>query len=346
MSKRDAGPHALSESRRSVAYPKVELHVHLEATVRVDLLAEIARRNGMPVPGNDVVGLTMKGHLIDFDTFMRTWITTSSILQRERDFREVVVDYAGRVAEQGCRYVEAIFSPSEPVRRGSSWQEVFEGYANGAQAAREEHGVEVRFTPDITRNLPVEVGEELAQWAVRYRDRGIVGLGLSGSEDKFPPELFAGAFAIARYGGLPGAPHAGEMAGPESVRGALAELKATRLRHGVRAIDDVALVDEIAARGIVCDVTPTSNLLLGVVPSLAAHPLPRLLAAGVRCSVSTDDPVLMGIDLAGECERAVQMGHDRHAMYEAGIEGAFCDEGVKRRLRAVGEAFDWQSVAD
>ena len=139
----------------------------------------------------------------------------------------------------------------------------------------------MRLTPEITRNFPLEEGEECARWAVCYRDRGVVGLGLGGSEDAFPPEPFAPAFTIARAGGLGSVPHAGELAGPASVRGALEALHADRLRHGVRAAEDAGLLRELAARRVCCDVTPTSNVRMGVVPSLGEHPLPRMAWAGV-----------------------------------------------------------------
>jgi len=204
--------------------------------------------------------------------------------------------------------------------------------------------VDVRFTPDITRNFPLEIGERLANCAVRYRDRGVVGISLGGSEDRFPPAPFARAFAIAREGGLKAAPHAGETAGPASIRSALDDLGADRLRHGVRAVEDTGLLSELAERGVVCDVTPVSNLRTGVVASLEEHPLPTMLAAGVKCSVGSDDPVLMQTSLTQDCEAAVRLGHTPRGMYEHGVAGAFCDERTRARLEAVGATFDWESV--
>jgi aminodeoxyfutalosine deaminase len=173
----------------------------------------------------------------------------------------------------------------------------------------------------------------------------VVGISLGGSEHRYPPELFARPFALAREGGLKAAPHAGEVAGPASVRGALDVLHADRLRHGVRAVEDPALLAEIAARGVVCDVTPTSNVLLGVVPSLAEHPLPRMLAAGVQCSISSDDPVLMDTTLSRDCAAAVSLGHSPRHMFEHALGGVFCDDATKARLRQLGAAFDWEGAA-
>jgi len=325
-------------------YPKIELHVHLEATVRPARLLEIARRNGVRLPAKTEAGLARFCRVAGFDDFIRVWIKTTQALRRERDFHQVVVDYAADLATQGCLYAEALFSPSEPMVRGTPWQECFEGYCGGADEAREVHGVDIRFTPDITRDFPVEVAEHLVGWALRYRERGVVGLSLGGSEHRYPPELFARPFAVAREGGLKAAPHAGEVVGPASVRGALDVLHADRLRHGVRAVDDPALLAEIAARGVVCDVTPTSNVLLGVALSLAEHPLPRMLAAGVKCSISSDDPVLMGTSLSRDCDAAVGLGHTPRGMFEHALGGVFCEDATKARLRSIGEAFDWASV--
>jgi len=321
-------------------YPKIELHVHLEATVRPARLLEIARRNDVRLPAKTEAGLARFCRFKDFDHFIRVWIKTSKALRHERDFHQIVVDYAADLAAQSCFYAEALFSPSEPMVRGTPWQESFEGYCSGADEAREVHGVDIRFTPDITRDFPVEIAEHLVGWAVRYRERGVVGVSLGGSEHRYPPELFARPFALAREGGLKAAPHAGEVAGPASVRAALDVLHADRLRHGVRAVEDPALLAEIAARGIVCDVTPTSNVLLGVARSLEDHPLPRMLAAGVKCSISSDDPVLMGTSLSRDCAAAVALGHTPRGMFEAALDGAFCDGATKARLRLLSEVFD------
>jgi aminodeoxyfutalosine deaminase len=340
----DGGPGGVDGQAAGPPYPKIELHVHFEATVRPARLLEIARRNDVRLPAGDVAGLEAFYRAGSFAEFVQVWIQTTKALRHERDFRQVVVDYAGEAAAQGCVYIEGIFSPAEPMMRGTPWQEVFEGYCAGAAAAREQHGVEVRLTPDITRDFPVEIAEREAEWAVRYRDRGVVGLSLGGSEHKYPPELFARPFAIAREGGLRSAPHAGELAGPASVRGALDALHADRLRHGVRAAEDPALLAELAGRGIVCDVTPTSNVRTGVVRSLAEHPLPRLLAAGVKCSISSDDPVLMGTDLTAECTAAVDLGHTPRGMFEHALGGVFCGGATKERLQAAAAGHGWSGT--
>ena len=324
-----------------MAFPKIELHVHLEGTVRAAPLLEMARRNDVALPADTVEGLAGLYEYRDFEHFIETWVITTAVLRTERDFRQVVVDYAAEAAGHGAVYLEGIFTPAEAVGRGASWDEVFTGFCDGAQEAQEQHGVQVRLTPDIPRGFPMELAELTARHAVAYRDRGIVGLGLGGMEAQFPPELYADVFALARDGGVPAVPHAGEAAGPASVRGALDALHAVRIRHGVRAIEDPSLVAELAARGTVLDVCPISNLRTGTVATLAEHPLPALVAAGVTCSVSTDDPAMFGTDLGREYQVAQELGVSPEDCYLAGVAGALCDIPTRETLRKIGANYGW-----
>jgi aminodeoxyfutalosine deaminase len=325
-------------------YPKIELHVHLEGTVRPKTLLEIARRNDYPLPADTDEGLAALYEFRDFRHFIEVWVLTTNALRTADDFRRVVVEYAGEAASHGAVYVEGIFSPAERARRGVDWDEIFSGYCDGAQEARELHGIEVRLTPDIIRGYPLEDAEATVRHAADYRDRGVLGVGLGGLEADFPPQPYAPAFELAREQGLASVPHAGEVAGPPSVRGALETLGAVRLRHGMRAADDPGLVREIADRRVVLDVCPISNVRTGAVHSLEEHPLPQLVSAGALCSISTDDPAMFGTDLTRDCEAAVSLGLDPRAFYEAGVEGALCDDGTKHRLRQIAQDFDWDKV--
>jgi aminodeoxyfutalosine deaminase len=328
-------------ARLSTPYPKIELHVHLEGTVRAHTLLEIARRNDYPLPADTVEGLADLYRFRDFSHFIEVWILTTNALQKEADFRQMVVDYAAEAASHGAVYLEGIFSPAERVRRGCTWEEIFDGVCNGAQEAKELHGVEIRLTPDIPRGFSQEEARATVEWSARYRDRGVVGVGLGGLEAEFPPEPYRDVFALAKSLGLGSVPHAGEAAGAESVRGALESLQADRLRHGIRAEEDPGLVRELAGRGTVLDVCLLSNLRTGTVHSLAEHPLPRLMAAGVRCSISTDDPAMFDTDLSRDYEAATSFGLDPRTFFDTGVEGALCDEETRARLREIGASFDW-----
>jgi aminodeoxyfutalosine deaminase len=321
--------------RDVLAYPKIELHVHLEGTVRVETLQRIARRNDYALTA-DLAAVQRFG---DFGHFIEIFELRMGALQHYDDFRSVVIEYAAEAATHGAVYLEAIFSPG--VWRGLDLDNVFSGCCDGAEEARELHRVEVRLTPDLPGAYSTDQAEQVAAYAVKYRDRGVVGLGLVGAATAEAMERFSRAFAIARDGGLGAVPHAGEIAGPESVRASLDVLRADRIRHGIRSVEDPGLVDELAQRGTVLDVCPVSNLRTGVVSSLATHPLPRLVAAGVRCSVSTDDPAMFDTDLTREYEVATSFGLDARSFYEAGVLGALCDEATRARLREIGDSFDW-----
>ena len=313
--------------------PKIELHVHLEGSIRPATLLELARRNGESLPADSVDGLEKLYEFTDFSHFVEVWILTTNCLRTGDDFRRVVVDYAAEAASFGAVYLEGIFSPCERVQRGVGWDQIFGGYCDGAVEAYERHGVTVRFTPDLTRGLDPELAEEAARMSVRYAERGVVGLGLGGIESR-PAAPYRKAFDIARDGGLGLVPHAGEAAGPDSIREVLA-LEPARIRHGFRAVEDRALLAEIVARNIVLDVCPTSNLRTGVVPSLAEHPLPRLRAAGVPCTINTDDPAMFGTDLGREYEVAAELGVSARDAFVAGVAGALCDDETRARLTAL-----------
>jgi adenosine deaminase len=187
------------------------------------------------------------------------------------------------------------------------------------------------------RTVDPSIALDQARIAAKRADRGVVSFGLANDEAIGPPEPFTEAFAVAKDGGLLSTPHAGELAGPDSVRGALATLAPDRLQHGVRAIEDPELVRQLADTGIVLDVCPTSNLLLAVYPSVREHPLPQLLDAGVQCSLNGDDPLLFGPGLLAEYELArLEMALDDDALANiarASLDGSGAPDSLKASTR-------------
>jgi aminodeoxyfutalosine deaminase len=327
-----------------MTFPKIELHVHFEGTIRPATLLEIARRNDYALPADTVEGLAALYEFRDFEHFIEIWVLTTNALRRRDDFRRIVVDYAAEASAHGAVYIEGIFSPAERVRRGVAWEDIYAGYCDGAEEARELHGVEVRLTPDIVRGFPLEECEPVVRYAAEYAERGVVGVGLGGLEAQYPPEPYASVFELAKSEGLGSVPHAGEVAGPESIRGALDALQADRIRHGIRAVEDPELLAELAERRIVLDVSPVSNVRTGAAASLPEHPLPKLVEAGALCSISTDDPAMFDTDLTRDYEAAQSLGVDPRAAYEAGLAGALCDEQTRDRLRELGNRFDWANA--
>lgn len=316
--------------------PKIELHVHLEGAVRPGALLEIAARNRVALPVDNVDDLAKLYEFTDFDHFIELWMMTTHAIQTELDFRQVVVSYAAEAAAHGAVYIEGIFTPAERISGGASWDEVFTGFCDGIVEAKEQHGVEMRLTPDIPRGFGPEAAMQTVRYSVKYRDRGVVAVGLGGREAEFPAEPFERAFRAAKDGGLGSVPHAGEAAGPESIRSAIEVLHADRIRHGVRAVEDPGLLRELAAREIVCDVCPVSNLRTRTYDSINAHPLPTMLAAGVLCSISTDDPAMFDTDLTREYEVAARLGCDAATAFRAGVHGALCDEETRSAIVAAG----------
>jgi aminodeoxyfutalosine deaminase len=325
-------------------YPKIELHVHLEATLKPERLLQIAGRNGYSLPVDTVEGLRTLYQFRDFDHFIEVWILVTNALRHADDFRQLVVDYADEAARHGAVYIEGIFSPIERTWRGVDWDEIFTGYCDGVQEAMERHGIHVRLSPDITRSAPLDEALKMVQYAAQYRDRGIVGVGLGGEESLYPPEPFEPAFRAAREAGLGSVPHAGEVVGPASIWGALRTLDPVRIRHGIRAVEDPLLMREIRERGLVLDICPTSNLRTRAVASLQAHPLPTFMAYGIWCSISTDDPEMFDTDLTREYDLATSFGISPQTFFDAGVRGALCEEELKHELAAIGSGYEWPVV--
>ncbi|HEX5994820.1 MAG TPA: adenosine deaminase [Jiangellales bacterium] len=312
--------------------PKIELHVHIEGTVRPATLLRIARRNRQPLPADTVEGLTRLFRFTDLHSFIRVWNMTTSCLVSADDLRQIVVDYAAEAKTHGAVYLEAIFTPEPRLAATIGLDAIFDGYCAGAAEAEERHGVIVRLTPEQYRGCDPEFGVAAAHTAERYREHGVVGFGLAGLEGHYPDAPHERAMRIAADAGLGLVPHAGEAAGPESIRSAL-RMGASRIRHGVRAVEDPDLLAELVDRQIVLDVCPTSNIRLQVCDAID-HPLRKLASAGVACSVSTDDPAMFDTNLSAEYALAAELGVSPRAAYHAGLTGALCDEATRSRLAA------------
>jgi adenosine deaminase len=210
--------------------------------------------------------------------------------------REVVLD----AAAAGVVYLEPQLYPPLHEQHFGCAQRVVEIVLDELATVGAATGVATGLMLVADRASPVEVGQQQARLATRYAGQGVVAFGLVGDEQTGPASQHATTFTAAKQAGLLCVPHAGELAGPDSVRAALTALRADRLGHGIRAIEDPALLDQLADEQIVLDVCPTSNLRMGTCTSLDAHPLPTLLAAGIPCSLNTDDSLLFGCDLLGE----------------------------------------------
>lgn len=274
------------------ALPKAHLHVHLEGAMRPSTLAELAGAAGIPVPEVHGYG--------SFTAFADTYLAACAVLRTPEDFARLVHEVVEDSALDGAVWVEpSFYAPHHRDRFGAD-EDIIDMVLDAAASAAERLDVGVGVMIAADRTVDPAVAVDQARIAVARRDHGVVSFGLANDETLGAPEIFAEAFAVAKGAGLLSAPHAGELVGPESVRGALDTLAPDRLQHGVRAVEDPELVKRLADSEICLDVCPTSNLLLSVYPSAAEHPLPRLLDAGIRCSLNGDDPLLFGPGLLDE----------------------------------------------
>ena len=278
--------------------PKAELHVHLEGTATPDLVRRIAARNGLEVP-EGVFASPDRFAWRDFLDFLNTYNMAASVIRTGQDYRDVAYEYLAACARDETIYVELTASVDHARLAGLSDAEHWEGIAAGIDDARRDHGIEARILSVAVRNFGVERAIEIAEHTAGRPHPYVVGFSLAGDEAGYPPEPYAEAYRIAAAAGLGCTVHAGEWAGADSVRGAL-ELPVTRISHGVRAIEDPALVDELARRQVTLEVCPTSNVVLGVFPSFAEHPFPVLREAGVPLTLGSDDPPYFGASVGGE----------------------------------------------
>ena len=281
-----------------MSIPTAELHVHLEGTATPDLVRRIAARNGLEVP-DGVFAAPDRFAWRDFLDFLNTYNMAASVIRTGEDYRDIAYEYLAACASDGTIYVELTASVDHARLAGLSDSEHWEGIAAGIDDARADHGIEARVLSVAVRNFGVERAIEIAEHTAGRPHPYVVGFSLAGDEAGYPPEPYLQAYRIVAAAGLGCTVHAGEWAGADSVRGAL-ELPITRIAHGVRAIEDPALVDELARRQITLEVCPTSNVVLGVFPSFEEHPFPVLREAGIPLTLGSDDPPYFGASVAGE----------------------------------------------
>jgi adenosine deaminase len=314
--------------RDLTALPKAHLHLHLEGGMRPDTLSELAQGYGLAVP--EIRGFG------SFSAFIDTYQAACNVLRTPDDLGRLVRECIEDAAASGAVWIELAFHPGHHrARLGRADPAIVDLVLEAMAEAAAATGVGAALMLSVDRTKDPADGVELAQLARRYVDQGVVALGLASDEVVGPPEPFAEAFIVAKAAGLLSTPHAGELVGPDSVRGALDALGADRIQHGVRAIEDPALVARLADLGTCLDVCPTSNLSLGVVDQIEDHPLPALLNAGVRCSINADDPLLFGPGLVEEyelCRTVLGLDDDDLAgVARTSIEASGAPEDLKDR---------------
>ncbi len=290
------------------ALPKAELHIHLEGSIRVETLRELADRSGGALPHG------LRGNTWRFDGFLdfiQNYTEACALLNRPEDFRRVAEEFCADLAIAGVPYAEAVFSPANHAARLGDWFGPIEAVLDGLDAGRRDHGVVVRVCPDVVRDLGMDEAERTLEVATKFAGHGVVALN---------------------------APHAGEWAGPENVWQTLEHYAPDRIGHGVRSIEDPRLLEVLAARGIPLEVAPISNVATGVYASLDDHPFARLRDAGVIVTLNSDDPSMFG----GWVDRVYVAAQDTWTFSDdvladlaaASVRASFADDGMKAILLA------------
>ena len=313
---------------------KAEIHVHLEATIRPELCRKFANRNKVKI-SEDIFGSEYAYAWDDFYDFIKKYDIVTSVIQTPEDYRELTYNYLKECAESNVIYVEAMISSTHAKQRGMTYNSFLEGVVEGAKQAEKEFGIVSKYIMNGIRHLGSDSVYNTAIEVLKNPHNDLVGFGLAGDELHFPPKLFTKTFDMLQEAKFPITVHAGEWDGPERIRDAIKLLHPTRLGHGVRSIEDPALVELIKELDIILETCPTSNVATKIYKNYQDHPVKKLFDQGVKITVNSDDPPFFNASIAGEYEvmRTLGLSDDElKSLTTNAVEHAFCDEDTKLKL--------------
>jgi len=315
--------------------PKVELHMHIEGSLEPAMMLALARRNGIDLPYASEAEVAAAYDFGELQDFLDLYYQGMSVLRTEADFRDLTSAYLDRVASENVRHVEIFFDPQGHTSRGVPFSTVLDGIHGALVDGERRHGISFRLIMCFLRHLSEADGFATLEEALPHRDR-IFGVGLDSSEKGFPPSKFTRLFERCREAGFAIMAHAGEEGPPAYVAEALDLLNVDRIDHGNRALEDAALTGRLAESGIGLTVCPLSNLRLRGVPDMSRHPLKRMLEAGLKATVNSDDPAYFGGYMNANYQAvtdALHLGCDDIAtLARNAVEVSFAPAGRKRAL--------------
>jgi adenosine deaminase len=319
--------------------PKAELHVHLDGSLRPDTLIELARSAGVSLPSSDpalvaqFMAVRAAGSL---DRYLERFAITVAVLQSAEAIERVAWEMVEDAARDGIRYLEVRYCAALSLGKGLSLDEVLAAQWRGLERGGRQFGVRTAIISCTLRHLDPSLSLAIAEASVRGRERGVVGFDIAGGEARHPAAPHAGAFARARAGGLGITVHAGEAAGPASIREAIEQCGARRLGHATRLPEDPALTAAVRREAIAIEACLSSNVQTGAVPSIEAHPLPRWLEAGQRVTLCTDNWLMSDVTLSGEyalAQRAFGLSDAQvDTLILNGFQAAFLPEAEREML--------------
>jgi adenosine deaminase len=289
------------------AMPKFELHVHIEGAADADTYFEIAQKNKVSLPAKSRQEWRRFFEFRDVPHFIEVYTAAVNCMHKTDDYGLLIDNFFKHQAEQNIVYSEAYLSASFIIERFED-EAILDVIEAAMLAGQEKYGCVVRLIPDIARMVP-ETQDRVLEFVLKGKKRDLfIGLGLGGLENGFPPGLFIESFEEARRAGLRTVAHAGEAAGPESIWGAIEELKVERIGHGVRCVEDPALVETLRSRQVPLEVCPVSNYCLGIVKQDEMHPIREMFDAGLNCCINSDDPAMFSTSLVNEYETLASFG--------------------------------------
>ncbi len=322
--------------------PKAELHLHIEGTLEPEMMFELARRNNITLPFDSVDAVRRAYVYENLQSFLDLYYAGCRVLLTEQDFYDLTSAYLARAAGQHVRHVEVSFDPQTHTMRGVGFDAVISGIHRALRDGEEMWGTSFRLIMCFLRHLSPEEATQTLRQGLLYKP-WIAAVGLDSSEVGHPPEKFRGVFDRARAEGFLTVAHAGEEGPPEYIWQALDLLKASRIDHGVRCVEDPRLVDRLIAEQVPLTVCPLSNVKLRVFQSMADHTLKRLLDRGVRITINSDDPAYFGGYLAENFQAAQEaLGLTREEVVRLArnaFEASFLAQEEKQRLCAEVDAY-------
>lgn len=315
--------------------PKAELHLHIEGTFEPELMFEIAQRNNIDLPFADVEALRKAYDFSRLQDFLDIYYQGMNVLHKEQDFYDLTWAYLKKIHSQNVLHTEIFFDPQGHTERGVAFETALNGIHRALQDGKLQLGISFGLIMCFLRHLDADDAMKSLEQALPHKDK-IIGVGLDSSELGHPPEKFTAVFERAKAEGFHIVAHAGEEGPPEYVKQALDLLKVERIDHGNRALEDAALTQRIADEGMALTVCPLSNLKLCVVDDLKNHPIRKMLAAGLKATINSDDPAYFGgymnenfLQLA----EAVDLTQVEIAtLARNGFEAAFISDDEKYRL--------------
>jgi len=313
--------------------PKVELHLHMEGAIPLELMWELVRKYDTRNEVKSLEELRAKFQFVDFPHFIETWVWKNKFIREYADFTLIARAVAEDLLRQNIIYAEIFYSPPDFRHRGLDSRKITEAIRKGLD---EVNGIKVNLVADLVRDFGAENGMRTLLEINEVKTLGVAGIGIGGSEHEFPPEIFENVFQKARELGFKTSAHAGEASGAESIWGTVRSLKVDRIGHGTRAYEDESLLNYLIEKQIPIEMCPLSNVKTGVVKKIEEHPVKDYYKKGLKVFVNTDDSMMFNNSLDEEYFMLIsKMGfgiHDVRKIALNAIDSAWCTIEYKREL--------------